>query len=220
MNDRINTALGLAPDAPLWRVETALRKLVREAEEIRAARAEAEAELGELRAESAELFIQAIRGCNQYGHAKGCPDANGGGGASPKDDTQNAGPKDAIKKTLFGGWQDKDGYYVSTKDGRYYKPSGKPSKSPNATPSNVAFLANKKATVQQVSGFDAPAPVTYPRAASDNTLPDVADELEFAIEPNGGKERLGVKYYGEYYVFDDPQLVNEAISRGLVKRGR
>lgn len=186
---------------------------MREAEEVRAARAEAEAELGELRAESAELFIQAIRGCNQYGHAKGCPEANGGGGAAPKD---------AIKKTLFGGMQDKDGYYVSTKDGRYYKPSGKPSKPQGGvTPANVAFLANKKSTVQQVSGFDAPAPVTYPRAASDNTLPDVADDLEFAIETlDGGKERLGVRNYGEYYIFDDPSLIDEAIARGLVKRGR
>lgn len=166
-------------------------------------------------------FVQAIRGCNQYGHAKGCPEANGGGGAESKAAEQKAGPKDAIEKTIFDGWKDKDGYYVATEDGRYYKPSGKLSKPQSVTPANVAFLANKKSTVQQVSGFDNPSPLTYPRAASDNTLPDVADDLEFAIETlDGGKERLGVRNYGEYYIFDDPSLIDEAISRGLVKRGR
>ena len=29
---------------------------------------------------SEELFVQALKGCNQYGHKPGCPDADGGGG--------------------------------------------------------------------------------------------------------------------------------------------
>lgn len=30
-----------------------------------------------------EMFVQAIRGCNQHGHKQGCPDANGGGEKKP-----------------------------------------------------------------------------------------------------------------------------------------
>lgn len=29
-----------------------------------------------------EMFVQAIRGCNQHKHKEGCPDANGGGDSS------------------------------------------------------------------------------------------------------------------------------------------
>ena len=40
-----------------------------------------------------ELFVQAIRGCNQHKHKPGCPDANGGGGGEEK--KKKSAPKKA-----------------------------------------------------------------------------------------------------------------------------